>query len=125
MESVKDVLGFKPILPQIDDLDPQGILVRYHRDTDELYVHFFGHALPALSVDVNHYLYLRVNPETQQVVGLQFEAFLSHAVRDDPRWLWLGELAGIDRNELESIRRDISPARQWRSVFAGLESATA
>jgi len=125
MESISEALGFKPKLPQLDALDPQDILVRYHRYTDELYVHFFGHALPAISVDVNEYLYLRVNPETQQVVGLQFEAFLARAVRSEPRWLWLAELAKIPPDELDAIRREISPKQQWQSVFAELELATA
>jgi hypothetical protein len=116
-------------MPRFDQIDPTQICVRYHRDTDALYVHFSGKPVAATSVDLNEYLYLRVSRETHEVVGLQFDSFLSHAVRVDPRWLWLGELAGIPGEELAAIRDAINPELRWQSllrpIFDEIELASA
>lgn len=129
MEQVSTLLGFQPIVPRLGEIDPSDIVVRYHPDSDTLYVYFYGMGHPAVSVDLNEYLYLRVDRETQRVIGIQIEGYLQFAVRDDPRWLDWAELAGIDPAEIERVRAEISldkkRAAALQATFDELQLATA
>jgi hypothetical protein len=126
---LKDVLGYEPILPEPAELDPAQIVVRYHELGDELYVHFFGLGHPGVSVDLNEYLYMRVNDETHKVVGIHIEAYLAFAVRQDPRWLAWAELAGIPAEAIEAVRHEISLEKKreaaLQTTFEELELAIA
>ncbi|HMM40679.1 MAG TPA: DUF2283 domain-containing protein [Thermomicrobiales bacterium] len=126
---LKNLLGYTPVLPTEEDLDIEKVVVRYHPDADTLYVHFYGLGQPAVSVDLNEYLYVRVNDETRRVIGIQIEGYLEFAVRDDPRWLDWAELAGIDPAEIERVRAEISldkkRAAALQATFDELQLATA
>ena len=129
MEQAVEALGFEPIMPRLSEIDPFQVVVEYDNDTDALYVHFFGTPQAATSVDVNHYLYVRVDRSTRAIVGLHFDRFLHVAVHDDPSWLVLAEMAGIEPGRLAEIRASIDPARQrsaaLRTVLEELTLAVA
>jgi hypothetical protein len=99
---------FDPNWPQA--LSADRVRFTYDRPTDTLFVDFYGEALPAASIPLDRgdrdYLFLRIEPETAVVVGLQFEHFLSYAVHRHPELvaaLNFATLVGIDRNELRQI----------------------
>jgi hypothetical protein len=99
---------FDPNWPQA--LSADRVRFTYDRPTDTLFVDFYGEALPAASIPLDRgdrdYLFLRIEPETAAVVGLQVEHFLSYAVHRHPELvaaLNFATLVGIDRNELRQI----------------------
>ncbi len=69
------------------------------------------------SPESNEYLYLRVDDETRQVVGVQIEGYLTHAVRQDPRWLVWGELAGISTEVMNEAKERIGMDRRRESAL--------
>ncbi len=117
MEQMTEILGFTPRMPEPKELDPSGVIARYHGDSDTLYVHFFGLRQPAVSIDLNPYLYVRVSRESHLIVGIQIEGYLTHAVRDEPRWLDWAEIAGIPLERVEAIRQEISFEKKRESAL--------
>ena len=114
---ITELLGFTPILPTLEELDPSRLVISYNDAADTLYVHFFTRGEPAVSVDVNEFLYLRVDEITHRVVGLQIEGFLGYVVRKHPDWLPLAELAGIPAETIEKAR-DAIPVERRRAAVA-------
>ena len=99
----------EPKMPRSEDLDPRLMVVSYDDVSDTLMLHFFGQGRPAVSMEVRNGFFLRVDPETHQVVGVQVEAFLSRAVIEDPELLEVAEAAGIPEQTIQRIRRRITP----------------
>lgn len=113
---ITELLGYTPILPTLGDIDPSKLVVSYNDAADTLYVHFFKRGQPAVSVDVNEFLYLRVDAITHRVVGLQVEGYLIYVVRKHPEWLQLAEFAGIPAEEIEKARAAIDIDRRREAV---------
>jgi hypothetical protein len=110
--SIADILGFEPVLPSREEIDPARLVITYNDAADTLYVHFFKRGEPATSIDLDEYLYLRVSRTNHRVVGLQIEGFLSYAVREHPDWLPIAELAGIPAEEIDKARGAIAIERR-------------
>lgn len=102
---------FRPWAKPLADL-PGNQIVTYDRWSDTLFVEFYGEGRPAVSVPTalgdRDFFYLRVDPETEEIVGVQIEAFLGYAVRFDPT-LWKGipvaKLDGLTEIEAAELRR--------------------
>ena len=87
----------------LSSLDPARIQISFDRRSDTLLIHLFGRDRDTISVPVAKYLYILVDPETQQVVGLHIEGFLAQAVKDIPDSIVLldfAELRGISPAEV-------------------------
>ncbi|HUG14152.1 MAG TPA: hypothetical protein VMM78_03965 [Thermomicrobiales bacterium] len=97
---VIEYLGHRLIKPSAADIDSRSVTFRYDALSDTLTVHFFGEARPAFSLDVSDVENLRVELDTNRIVGLQVEAFLSHALRSEPRYVVWAMRASIS---LEAI----------------------
>jgi len=120
MASLRDVDNEDPDLdphtirfPEIRAVPTDGLRAVDGATTDTLFVDFYGHALPAVSVAVDRgerdYLDPRVNPETGGVVGLQIEAVPSYAIRHDPALKTVrsvAELRGVDDLAALRLRRE-------------------
>ncbi len=82
----RDVRVFHPKMPDPATLPMGQARFTYDGPSDTLFIDFYGASLPAVSVVApskegdRDYLYMRVDPETEQVVGAQVEAFLSYVV---------------------------------------------
>ncbi len=103
---------FTPKWPDFTVLPADQVRFTYDRPTDTLFVDFYGQAHSAASVPLDRgdrdYLYVRVDPETDAVVGLQIEHFLSYAVAQHPEIvgaLNIATLVGVDRDDLDRITR--------------------
>ena len=116
VETIAERLGFAPIWPSPGEIDGSRLLFGYNDAADTLYVHFFDRSRPAVSVDINEFVYLLVDAIEYRVVGLQIEGFLSYAVRKHPDWLPLAELAGIPSEEIEKARDAIDIERRREAV---------
>ena len=99
---------FDPSWPRA--LSADRVRFTYDRPTDTLFVDFYGEALPAASIPLDRgdrdYLFLRIDPETDTVVGLQVEYFLSYAVHRHPELMAaidIATLVGMDRKDLRQI----------------------
>jgi len=99
-------------LPELDDQPKPDFRFTYDRAADELDVDFYGEARPAVSVPLDQgdrdYIYLRVDPASRQVVGLQIEAFLAYAVKQHPDFLAalvVADLPGFNDLEATRLRR--------------------
>lgn len=107
-----DTRPFRPTWPAIERLPEQQIRFSYDRPTDTLFVDFYGRARPAssepLDVGDRDYLFVRVDPLTQEVVGLQIEEFLAYAVDRHPAFvaaLAIADLDDLDAAEAAELRR--------------------
>ena len=129
------IQSFTPSWPEHASLSSEQVRFTYDRPTDTLFVDFHGEACPAASVPLDRgdrdYLYLRVAPETNAVVGLQIEHFLSYAVVQHPELvsaLDVATLVGIDRNALERIipsRSLPQPAGSAAALIASIRRLSA
>ncbi|MGH8574829.1 MAG: hypothetical protein ACREX8_20030 [Gammaproteobacteria bacterium] len=107
-----DIQTFKPKWPDFTLLPADQMRYTYDRPSDTLFVDFYGTARAAASVPLDRgdrdYLYLRVDPETDAVVGLQIEYFLSYVVEQHPDLagaLDVATLVDIGDDDLDRITR--------------------
>ena len=112
-----DIMSITPILPRLEELDPERVTFNYDRESDTLMIYLQGEPQAAISVaGSDEYLYWRVHPETHEVVGLQYEYFLSHLVYEQPEFLAFADLAGVPAEEIETIRARIRPDQRKRAA---------
>lgn len=107
---------FQPVWPNANDEGVRRALWSYDRDSDTMMVHFFGKSLPAVAVPIEvgpyDYVFARVDPQTERVVGVQIEDFLAFAVSAHPSLAWalgFARLNGITEAEAKEILRDLDP----------------
>lgn len=96
-----------PKWPRLDDVDLGQVAMSYDRDSDMLLVHFGARGRAGVVDYIGDYLALLTDVESQDVVGVQIEDFLSTAVLDDPsllNLLDLAELRGITREQVSALR---------------------
>lgn len=108
-------------LPESATLDASGVLYDYDRPRDTLTVHLLGRGHPAVILHSGGHVDLLLDPTTEDVVGFQIEGYLAHVVYQDPRFLSLADLAGIDTAEIDRVRQTITPDRRRRAGVALLE----
>lgn len=92
-------------------IDPARIWISFDRRSDTLLIQFFGRERDTISVPIARYLYVLVDPETEQVVGLHIEGFLAQAVKDVPDSIVLldfADLRGITAAEVRLLRAQLS-----------------
>lgn len=112
-----EIMSITPVMPRTEDLDSARVAFNYDRESDTLMIHLYGEPQPAISVaGSGDYLYWRVDPESHEVVGLQYEYFLSHLVYERPEFLAFADLAGVPAEEIEAIRSKINPAQRKRAA---------
>ncbi len=112
-----DLLQLTPKMPTLEELSAaEEVSVDYDRDADTLMVHWRDPARPAVSVSVHPHVYLRVDPETEEVLGAQIEDFLSRVVYDEPAFLPLLPSIGIPQRDIERIRQKIAATTDKRAV---------
>ncbi len=117
---------FRPRWPTRSSLSTQQVRFTYDQPTDTLFVDFYGEARPAASIPLGRgerdYLFLRIDPTSEAVVGLQIEHFLSYAVKRHPELadaLDFAALVGIDQERLRQIAQ-IDSVRTRRASVSGL-----
>ena len=123
-----DIMAFKPKWPDLADVQREGrFRFIYNALSDTMFIPFYDPIEPAASVPVNQgemdYVFLRVNMETQEVIGFQVEHFLSYAVgqmTDLINALELADLHGITRDEVAETKRRGQPERGERVDAAAL-----
>ena len=113
-----NIQEFRPMWPALSSLAKNQVGYTYDRATDTLFDAFYGESRPGASVPLDRgdrdYLFLRVDPETDAVVGLQIEHFLSYAIDQHPELMGaldVATLVGIDRGDLWQVT-DIESARR-------------
>ena len=120
---------FRPRWPDPADVDAETVAFAYWAEIDTLMVDFAGSPLPAVAVPLDlgdgdrDYLFLKLDPATEAVVGLQVEDFLRYAARLHPHLLDaldLAELHGITPAEVAEARRRLAPATRKRATVAAL-----
>lgn len=97
-------------------LHPDRVRFTYDRPTDTLFTDLFGEARPAASDPVElgdrDFVFLRLDVETGDVVGLQIEGFLSYAVDQHPELvdaLPEAEVVGLEPEEATRLRQHLPP----------------
>lgn len=94
---------FHPKLPR--PFDTSQLVIDYDRVSDTLSVFASGATpRPGVSVPISDFEYVRVDATTEEIIGLQVEDFLIHAVYVNPLYLSLAEFAGVEEPELAAIR---------------------
>jgi hypothetical protein len=100
----------------LSGVDWHRVVISYDRASDTLMVHLYGRGRPAVSVPIpgpveRDVVFLRIDPETDELVGVQIEDFLNLYARDNPDALNLLEgpvdLRGITPADLARIRASI------------------
>ena len=115
---------FHPRWPVRSAIDPERVRFSYWQEVDTLMVDFTGRNSPAISVpldlDREHdYLYLRLDPVTEEVVGLQIEDFLNFTIHRHSDFLDMLDLAtlhGITPAEIAEFRRNLAPSARKRAA---------
>ena len=95
---------YHPRMPNLDQIDPRRLLFLYEPVSDVLTIYFDGEPRPAINVpsgDEDDLVSFRVDPATEEVVGVEVEDLFA-AGDEHPRWVDLAQLAGITEQKLES-----------------------
>jgi hypothetical protein len=103
---VIEYLGHRLIKPDPSNIDSNAVRFHYDEPSDTLVVHFFDEARPAFTLDASDVENPRVELDTNRIVGLQIDAFLSHAIRVDPRYVVWAIRAGIPIDAIVTSLRD-------------------
>jgi hypothetical protein len=69
-----------PKVPRLDEIDANRIWLDYDLLSDSLLVSLVGEPRPAYNEYVDDDTMFRIDPETNEVVGLEFEHFLRRAL---------------------------------------------
>ncbi len=112
-----------PIVPKRPDLDAlnfENVSFSYDRESDTLLLLLFGRGRPAVILPGDEHVDLWLDPRSGEIIGFQIEGYLSQVVHDHPHLLGLAELAGIDADEIERIRRSITPDKRKRAAIDAL-----
>jgi hypothetical protein len=119
---------FQPRWPDPATVDPERVRFTYWAEVDTLHVDFADTEHPAVAVPVDlgdgdrDYLFLKLDPVTEAVVGLQVEDILSYAVGRNPGLLDvldLADLHGISLAEVAEARRRVA-ARTRRAAVRSI-----
>ena len=87
--------------------------VRYNRRVDSLLIFFYGPPVPATNLPVpGQPIYIMVDPDTSEVVGIHIEAFRHRFIEDHP---YYKEIPVI-KNLLAASGDIESEDGQWRAV---------
>ena len=112
----QDVQTFAPAWPDLATPRSEQLRFTYDWPSDTLFVDCFGEGRPAVSDPLDlgdrNYFYRRVDVQTNEVVGLQIEHFLSSAVLQHPALvdaLAEAELVGIAPEEAARVRQRVRP----------------
>lgn len=119
---------FHPRWPDRRAVDPGLLVFNYWHEIDTLMVDFTGQNPPAVSVPLDlggerGYFFLRLDPVTEEVVGLQIEDFLHYAVHRHPYLLDALDLAmlhGITRAAIARVDQSLAPKADKRAVTDAL-----
>jgi hypothetical protein len=113
----------------VDRLDPTKVIFSYDHDSDTLVIHLTGRGRPGVSLPVAQGWMLRLDRETDELIGIQIEGVLARAARVHPKLLGvldLAELRGITPDEIDRVRREVaapSPSDALRWVLEGFPMA--
>lgn len=86
-------------LPPVESLERRPVSFVYNELADELVVAFTDPPRPAVTMFVNDWVAIRVDPETEEVVGIHVADFLREAVREVPLVLELARDLGIEEDD--------------------------
>jgi hypothetical protein len=100
--------GIHPKPIRLEEIDPERVVVSFDRRSDTLLIHLFGRR-GSVSVPVANYLYVMVDPDTEETIGFPVEGFLGQAIKDVPEAIELldyAELRGITPAEVRVLQRE-------------------
>jgi hypothetical protein len=110
MESVAEPVlrQFQPKPIRWDAVDLAKVVIRYDRPSDTLLVHLFGRGRSSISVPVDRYLYVMVDPDSEETIGIHVEGFLAQAVKEHPQQIAIldyAEVRGMTPSEVRTLQR--------------------
>ena len=95
----------------IERVDPSKVVFSYDHESDTLVIHLHGRGRPGVSIPVAQGWMLRLDSETDELIGVQIEGVLIRAARAHPPLLDvldLAELRGITPDEIDRVRREVA-----------------
>ena len=122
--------AFDPKVPDVKNLHMDHLRFVSERATDTMFVDFSVQVRPASSVPLDigdrGDSFVRVDPKTDEIVGLQIEDFLAYAVEQNPAFaelLGFAEWRGVGESEADALRRRARNPADPRSFLAALRSS--
>ncbi len=104
-------------LPAVEALERRPVSFVYNEFADELVVAFTDPPRPAVTVFVNDWVAVRVDPETSEVVRIHVADFLREAVREVPLVLELARDLGIEEDDRPIVAGSSSVADPQHRVI--------
>lgn len=91
-------------IPNIESLDAGDLTFEYDERSDSLFIYLARPGTPGVSVALDEHLLFRVDPNSEELIGIEIEGFLTSAVQKDPRLLAFAEVAGISEQVMDRWR---------------------
>jgi hypothetical protein len=120
-----DVRPWRLIPPSQDELSQASAEIAYSPTLDSVFVYFYGRDRPAVSLVLENHLTALLDPETDQMIGLEIDHFLSEAVLANPVLEPLLELPGMPARRVREIRRQLDPASRSKATIGSLVESIA
>jgi hypothetical protein len=89
----------------------------FDRRADILSVYLYGEPRPSIEYVLDDHILLSLDPETEEVVGLQLDGFLAHAIYEFPAFLEIADLIGLTNEEVARVRGRINPEARKRAAL--------
>lgn len=116
-----ELANLAPKLPRWEEMDPANFWMRYDEPTDTLIISFFGQGRAAVSKPVGEHGYLRVDPASNEIVGLMFEEFISVIAGEHPALLDSAVRLGMIESALaEQFRRQFHSQNERQEFVTSL-----
>jgi hypothetical protein len=129
MESTKIEQYRRELSSLIDRVDPNKVVFGCDHDSDTLMIHFSSRGRPGVSLPVAQGWMLRLDRQTDELIGIQIAGMLARAARAHPPLLDvlnLAELPGVTPDEIDRVRREVaapSPLDALLRILDGFPTA--
>ncbi len=111
---VKDV---RVPIPDLGGIDLRQVVFNYDRDSDILLFYPYGKDRPAVAAGGSDYVYVLIDADSAEFVGVQIEDFLSRAVKAQPNLLDVLDVAELQGMTLDDVRQARQQALGYRGRF--------
>ncbi len=122
--AVTETYSPRPNLAEVRALNPADVVVAYDRPSDTLVVHFYGRGRAGINVPSpreldRDFVYLRFDPDSDQVIGFEIEDCLALFASQRPE-VWslveVAELRGITPEEITRLRAGVTVEERRRDA---------
>lgn len=104
-------------IPDVRGSDLHRAVFNYDRPSDILLFYPYGKERPAVAAGGADNVYVLIDPDSEEFLGIQIDDFLSRAVKDRPSWFDVLDVAELQGMTIADVRDARQHALGYRGRF--------